>query len=155
MLKFALYQPDIPQNLGTNLRTAACFGVDVEIIEPCGFAFDDRKFQRAGMDYIEHVKYTRHHSWDKFKDWAENEGRRVVLLSSKAKLAYTNFQFNNNDILLLGRETSGVTQEITDYCGENAVTIPMQSGMRSLNVAVSGAIVLAEALRQLGGQPSS
>lgn len=150
MLKLALYQPDIPQNLGTNLRTAACFGVDVEIIEPCGFPFDDRKFYRAGMDYIEHVKYTRHNSWEKFKEWAESGNQRIVLLSSKATSPYTDFQYKTGDILLLGRETSGVTTEITEYCGQNAVTIPMQNGMRSLNVAVSGAIVLGEALRQLG-----
>jgi len=148
-MKIALFQPDIAQNLGTNLRTAACLGVDVEIIEPCGFPFDDRKVRRAGMDYIDLVKYTRHNSWDDFKRWSEENNYRLVLLSSKAQTSYTDFSFQKNDILLLGRESAGVTQEISDYC-KNAVTIPMQGGVRSLNVAVSAGIVLGEALRQVG-----
>ena len=147
-MKIALFQPDIAQNLGTNLRTAACLGVDVEIIEPCGFPFDDRKVRRAGMDYIDVVKYTRHSSWDEFKKWSEENNYRLVLLSSKVETPYTEFVFQKNDILLLGRESAGVTEEIADYC-ENAVTIPMQGGVRSLNVAVSAGIVLGEALRQV------
>ena len=147
-MKIALFQPDIAQNLGTNLRTAACLGVDVEIIEPCGFPFDDRKVRRAGMDYIDMVKYTRHASWGHFKKWVEENNYRLVLLSSKVETSYTEFCFQKNDILLLGRESAGVTQEISDYC-ENAVTIPMQGGVRSLNVAVSAGIVLGEALRQI------
>lgn len=148
MMKIALYQPDIALNLGANLRTAACLGVDVEIIEPCGFPFDDRKIRRAGMDYIDMVKYTRHNSWDDFKNWAEQGGFRLVLLSSKAKTSYTNFVFKKNDILLLGRESAGVPDEIAEYC-QNDVTITMQESARSLNVAVSAAMVLGEALRQV------
>lgn len=149
MLRLALYQPDIPQNLGTNLRTAACFGIEIDIIEPCGFAFDDKKFRRAGMDYIDLVKYTRHNSWQNFVETTEKQKLRIILLSSKAKTVYTDFSFKNNDILLLGRETAGIPKEVIDYCGENAVTIPMQPGLRSLNVAVAGAIAISEALRQL------
>lgn len=155
MLKLALYQPDIPQNFGTNLRTAACFGIDVEVIEPCGFVLDDRKLRRAGMDYIEHVTYTRHSSWNHFINWADISKHRIILLSSKANIPYTDFSYKNGDILLLGRESAGVPVEIMEFCGNNAVTIPMHKGLRSLNVAVSAAIVLSEAVRQLGVQPLS
>jgi tRNA (cytidine/uridine-2'-O-)-methyltransferase len=149
-MKIALYQPDIAQNLGTTLRTAACFGVDVEIIQPCGFPLDDKKLKRSGMDYIEYVKYTKHDSWGAFKDWAENNNHRIILLSSKASVPYTQFQFQKNDILMAGRETAGVPDDVSAAC-ENKVTIPMQGGMRSLNVAVSVAVVLGEAVRQTSG----
>lgn len=148
-MKLALYQPDIAQNLGTTLRTAACLGVDVDIILPCGFPLDDRKLRRAGMDYIDKVRYTSHDSWEHFVKQHENNGTgRIILLSSKASVPYTEFKFEQDDILLLGRESAGVPENVTKYC-KNRVTIPMKNGMRSLNVAVSGAIVLAEALRQL------
>lgn len=147
-MKIALYQPDIAQNVGTTLRTAACLGVDVEIIEPCGFPFDDRKFRRAGMDYIDHVNYTKHASWQSFKDWAAEGGYRIVLLSSKAKTSYTDFQYQEKDILLLGRESAGVPEDVANHCPKS-VTILMQNDMRSLNVAISTAIVTSEALRQL------
>lgn len=147
-MHLALYQPDIAQNLGTTLRTAACLGTEVHIIEPCGFPLDDRKLRRAGMDYIDHVKYSRHSSWEKFKIWIEQEQLRLILLSSKAKQSYTEFQYLPGDVLLLGRETAGVPSEISDYC-PHKVTIPMQENMRSLNVAVSAAIVLSEAIRQI------
>lgn len=147
-IKIALYQPDIAQNMGTNLRTAACLGVDVEIIEPCGFPFDDRKIRRAGMDYIENVKYTRHDSWQEFHKWAQSENRRVILLSSKATDSYTDFKYQENDILLFGRESAGVTPDVAADC-DHAITIPMQENMRSINVAVSVGIVLGEALRQI------
>lgn len=149
MLRLALFQPDIPQNLGTNLRTAACFGIDVDIIEPCGFPFDDRKFRRAGMDYIDHVNYKRHSCWEDFVSHTEQENSRIILLSSKTTIAYTDFSYEPTDVLLLGRETSGVTEQIVEYCGKNAVTIPMKRGARSLNVAVAGSIVLSEAIRQI------
>jgi tRNA (cytidine/uridine-2'-O-)-methyltransferase len=146
-MKIALYQPDIAQNLGTTLRTAACLGIDVEIIEPCGFPLDDRKLKRSGMDYIDHVKYTRHNDWNSFKNWAKDSNHRIILLSSKATTSYTDFKFQPNDILMAGRETAGVPAEVSAYC-ENSVTIPMQGAMRSLNVAVSVAVVLGEAIRQ-------
>lgn len=147
-MKLALYQPDIAQNLGTTLRTAACFGADVEVIAPCGFPFDDRKIRRAGMDYIDHVNYKLHDSWDDFKNWAANNSRRIVLLSSKATCIYTDFSFQPDDILLAGRESAGVPDDVAEYC-QHKVTIPMQPAMRSLNVAISVAIVLSEAMRQL------
>lgn len=146
----ALYQPDIAQNMGTNLRTCACLGVDVAIIEPCGFPFDDRKFKRAGMDYINHVSYRRHVSWHAFRTWLEDENKRLVLLSSKADMPYTQFKFQPDDVLMVGRESAGVPQEVSDYCA-HSVTIEMQEGMRSLNVAISAAMVLGEALRQVRG----
>lgn len=155
MLRLALYQPDIPQNFGTNLRTAACFGVNVEVIEPCGFALDDRKLRRAGMDYIDNVTYNRHNSWEDFINWANTNEYRVILLSSKSATPYTDFSYKSGDILLLGRESAGVTPEIMEYCNNNSVTIPMRRGLRSLNVAVSAAIVLSEAVRQQGGLPLS
>ncbi len=152
-MKIALYQPDIAQNMGTTLRTAACLGVDVEIIDPCGFPFDDRKLRRSGMDYIEYVKYTRHKSWQDFKDFIEQNNFRPVLLSSKAKLSYTEFKFAKKDVLIAGRETAGVPEDVANYC-INKVTIPMTKNMRSLNVAVSVGIVLGEALRQTEAFPA-
>lgn len=148
-MKLALYQPDIAQNVGTLLRTAACFGVDVDIIEPCGFPFDDRKFKRAGMDYIHHVHYQKHASWEQFKQNQESLPSlpRIILLSAHAATPYTEFSFREDDILLLGRETAGVPDAIRDSV-DARVIIPMQAGMRSLNVAISGAIVLSEAIRQ-------
>ncbi|MDB2414491.1 tRNA (cytidine(34)-2'-O)-methyltransferase [Rickettsiales bacterium] len=147
MPRIALYQPDIAQNLGTTLRTAACFGFDVDIIEPCGFPFDDKKFRRAGMDYIDNVKYIRHRSWESFLE--ENKNSRIILLSSKAIKPYSSIEYKNNDILLFGRESAGVPQDVSDACNE-LVTIPMKEGMRSLNVAVSVGIVVGEVARQIG-----
>jgi len=146
-MRLALYQPDIAQNMGTSLRTAACLGVDVDIILPCGFPFDDRKIRRAGMDYIEHVNYQTHDSWEDFIKFAKDNKKRIILLSSKAKKIYTDFSYTNDDILMVGRESAGVPEYISDYCGQNAVTIPMKNNMRSLNVAVSAAMVLGEAIR--------
>ena len=147
-MRIALYQPDIALNLGTNLRTAACLGADVDIIEPCGFPLDDRRIRRSGMDYIDKVNYYRHESWDVFCKYVETNNKRIVLLSSKAKQSYADFSFKKDDILLLGRESAGVPLEVFNSC-ESKVTIPMKKGIRSLNVAVSCAIVLSEALRQL------
>lgn len=146
-MRIALYQPDIALNLGTNLRTAACLGAEVDIIEPCGFPLDDRRIRRSGMDYIDKVNYYRHDSWQDYCEFVEKNNKRLVLLSSKATLSYTKFKYQKNDILLLGRESAGVPQSVFDYCPEK-VTIPMQEGVRSLNVAISCAIVLSEAIRQ-------
>lgn len=146
----ALYQPDIAQNVGTMMRTAACFGIDVAIIEPCGFPFDDKKFKRAGMDYINYVNYEKHASWEKFKLWNNSKPKpsRIILLSAHADTKYTKFSFKEDDILLLGRETAGVPENVRDE-SDHRITIPMQEGMRSLNIAISGAIVLSEAVRQI------
>lgn len=148
MVTLALYQPDIAQNLGTSLRTCACLGVDVEVIEPCGFPFDDRKIRRSGMDYINYVRYRRHTSWQHFLAYEWGEKRRIILLSSKASVPYSQVKFKASDILLVGRETAGVPKAVADACDLKA-TIPMKEGMRSLNVAVASAMVLGEALRQL------
>lgn len=144
----ALYQPDIAQNVGTTMRSCACLGVPMHIIEPCGFPFNDRKFRRSGMDYMAQVQLHRHASWETFR---ELMNRRVVLLSSKARQSIYEFRFESGDILLAGRETAGVPDSVSQSC-EEAVTIPMQQGARSLNVAVSCAISISEALRQINYQ---
>lgn len=143
-MSLALYQPDIAQNVGTILRLAACMGVEVDIIEPCGFPWDDRKVRRAGMDYIDHVTYRKHVSWEHFN--AQKQGR-IIVLSTKATQPYTDFSYHASDVLLLGRESAGVPQEVFDAC-DAQVTIPMQPGMRSLNVAMAAGMVLGEMLRQ-------
>lgn len=144
----ALFEPDIAQNTGTMVRTAACLGVGVDVIEPCGFVFSDKHLKRSGMDYLEIAEVVRHADWAAF--WAlrkETEGRRVVLLSTKAAVPYTDFAFQADDILLLGSEGRGAPQAVHDAV-DARVTIPMAPGARSLNVAVSCAMVLGEALRQ-------
>jgi tRNA (cytidine/uridine-2'-O-)-methyltransferase len=149
-MQLALYQPDIPQNLGTLLRLAACMQVDLSLIEPCGFPFDDRKVRRAGMDYIDQVTLHRHHSWERFVEYRVQTGARLVLLTTKSPLAYTDFAFAASDILLVGRETAGVPEEVAALC-DALVTVPMHPPMRSLNVAVAASMVLGEALRQVKG----
>lgn len=150
-LRLALFQPDIPQNTGTILRLGACLQVPVEIIEPSGFPTTDRAFRRAGMDYIDSVEYTRHRSFAAFQTWRTNVKTervpRLILLTTKADTPYTSFAFQPDDILLLGRESAGVPQEIHD-CADARIVIPLCTGMRSLNIAVAAAMVLGEALRQ-------
>lgn len=147
-LRIALYQPDIAGNTGTILRFAACLGLGVDIIEPAGFPLGDRALKRAGMDYLEMAVLTRHVDWHAFEDWRKLAKRRLVLLSTKAAAAYTDFAFAGDDILLFGRESAGVpdaVHEAADAC----LTIPMQPGARSINVALSVAMVAGEAIRQL------
>ena len=147
-MRLALYEPDIPQNTGALIRLGACFGVPLDIIEPCGFLWSDAKLKRAGMDYLAHADIARHSSWTAFL--AAREGMRLVLLTTKGEQAYTDFTFRPDDVLLLGRESEGVP----DFVHGRAVArlrIPLREPMRSLNVAQAGAIVLAEALRQTGG----
>ena len=153
-MRIALYQPDIPQNTGTILRLAACLDVGVDIIEPCGFVLDDKRMRRAGMDYLDAVDLTRHLSWDVFKDYCEREKRRIVLLTTKSDRSYVDFEFKPEDVLLLGRESAGVPDEIHSSV-QNRLTIPMASGMRSINIAMSAALVLGEALRQTDTFPCS
>lgn len=145
-MRLALYEPDIPQNTGTLMRLAACFNLPVDIIEPCGFIFNDQKMRRAGMDYLDIVDYTRHDSWEKF--YARRQGR-IVLLTTKGSEPYQKFTFRNDDILLLGRESAGVP-DFVHQAADVRLRIPMRPETRSINVAVSGAIVLGEALRQTG-----
>jgi len=153
-LRLALYQPDIPQNTGTLLRTAACLGVPVDIIEPAGFRLDDRSLRRAGLDYLEHLDLVRHVSWARFResDLAPGEDRRLVLLTTAGDDDPWEFRFAAGDILMLGRESAGVPEDVHRAAAAR-LRIPMASGMRSLNVAQAGAIVLAEALRQLQAFP--
>ncbi|NDE90136.1 MAG: tRNA (cytidine(34)-2'-O)-methyltransferase [Alphaproteobacteria bacterium] len=145
-LSIALYQPDMPQNCGAIMRLCACFGVPLDLIEPFGFIWDEARVRRVAMDYINHVAFTRHTSWDQFKA-TKNKGR-LILLSTKAATPYDQFRFAPGDCLLLGRESAGVPEEIHAQA-DARVVIPLQNGMRSLNVGMSAAIVLSEALRQL------
>jgi tRNA (cytidine/uridine-2'-O-)-methyltransferase len=147
MPRLALYQPDIPQNTGTILRLAACLGVPVDIIEPAGFDVSDRNFRRAGLDYLDRVEIARHRSWRAFQDWRAGHGHRLVLATTKSALPYTDFGFMCDDILLLGRESAGVPDEVHETA-DARVNVPMKPGSRSLNVAVAGAMILGEALRQ-------
>jgi len=151
-VRIALFQPDIPQNTGTLLRLAACMGIGVDIIEPCGFVLDDKRMRRAGMDYLHKVDLVRHNSWDTFCEAKRAAGGRILLLSTKAAHIYTEFEYRTDDTLLLGRESVGVPEEVHDTADERLI-IPMAEGMRSLNVAITGAMVLGEALRQTGEFP--
>lgn len=147
-LRIALYQPDIPGNTGTILRLAACLGLAVDVIEPAGFDLSDRNLKRAGMDYIASVTLTRHINWERFEAWRASTGRRLVLASTKAAEPYTRFQFRPDDILLFGRESAGVPDHVHDRA-EGRILIPMAEGQRSLNVAMSAAMIAGEAIRQV------
>ena len=149
-LTMALYQPDIPQNTGTILRTCACLGLAAAIIEPAGFLASDKHFRRAGMDYLAHVEIARYPHWAAFEKWRRASGRRLVLLTVKASLAYTAFSFLPGDILLVGRESAGVPGKV-HAAADARLVIPLKPPMRSLNVAVAAAMVAGEATRQLGG----
>ncbi|MES2677088.1 MAG: tRNA (cytidine(34)-2'-O)-methyltransferase [Pseudomonadota bacterium] len=150
MLKIALFQPDIAGNVGTIMRTCACLGVELHIIEPCGFVFDLQKIRKAALDYIDFVQLFRHDSFADFyqQQITENPQNRLILLTTKSSESYTNFYFQENDILLLGRESAGVPDEVAAMANAR-IKIMMQEQMRSLNVAISAAMVLGEAIRQL------
>lgn len=150
-MRLALYEPDIPQNTGTLMRLCACLDVGMDIIEPCGFLLSDKNLRRAGMDYLDKLSMTRHASWQAFR--AARQGSRIVLLTTKTDVAYTGFQFAPGDILLAGRESAGVPEDVHDAC-DARVTVPMAAGLRSLNVAIASAMVLGEALRQTAGFPA-
>jgi len=149
-MKIALYQPDIPQNTGTILRLAACLAVPVDIIEPAGFPWDLAKLRRAGMDYLDLAQVTRHVSWAAFQ--ADRGSGRLVLLTTRAEHSPYDFAFAPDDILLLGRESAGVPDDVHESC-DARLRIPMVAEARSLNVAVAAALVLGESLRQCGGFP--
>ena len=150
--RIALYEPDIPQNTGTILRTAACFGVGVDIIEPCGFVWDEKRLRRAGMDYLDQVDLVRHRSWQAFHDARfsdpDNKPARLILLTTRGSVPYARFSFAADDILLLGRESAGVPDAV-HAAAHARIAVPVVAGMRSLNVAVTAGVVLGEALRQL------
>lgn len=153
-MRLALFEPDIPQNAGTIMRMAACLGVGVDLIEPCGFLMGDRHFRRAGMDYLNALQWQRHSSWEAFIDARDNAGEgRLVLLTTRAETAYTNFRFMPGDVLMVGRESGGVPETV-HAAVDARVTVPMTPGSRSLNVAVAAAMVLGEALRQTGAWES-
>lgn len=149
-MRLALFEPDIPQNTGTLMRLCACLNVPLDIIEPCGFLLSDKNLKRAGMDYIDHLDWTRHESWDAFK---ANIKGRPILMSTRASRSFLDFKFEPGDILIAGRESAGVPEHVHEYCTER-VLIPMAKAVRSLNVAVASALVLGEALRQTKGYPS-
>jgi tRNA (cytidine/uridine-2'-O-)-methyltransferase len=146
-MRIALFQPDIPQNTGTILRLCACLKVEAHIIEPAGFPVSDRHFRRAGMDYLDQVTIVRHDSWSKFEQWRRDAGCRLILLTTKGELPYLQHRYQAVDILLLGRESAGVPDEVA-AAADARVVIPIAPGLRSLNVAMAAALVLGEALRQ-------
>src|ERR1700755_3098987 len=146
-MQIALFQPDIPQNTGTILRLCACLDVAAHIIEPAGFATSDRNFRRAGMDYLDQVVLTRHDSWSKFEQWRKDAGYRLILFTTKAASSYLDFNYQEADILLLGREPAGGTDEVV-AAADARLVIPIKPGLRSLNVAMTAAMALGEALRQ-------
>lgn len=148
-MQIALFQPDIPQNTGTILRLCACLDVAAHIVEPAGFPISDRHFRRAGMDYLDHVRLMRHDSWSKFEHWRNEAGYRLILFTTKAESSYLDFRYTASDILLFGRESAGVTDEVV-AAADARLVIPIKSDLRSLNVAMSAAMALGEALRQTG-----
>jgi len=144
-MNIVLYQPDIPQNTGAFVRLAACLGAGLHIIEPAGFILDDRKLSRVALDYGQIANITRHVSFDAFMRW--KEARRLILLSTKASLPYTQWRYEAEDLLMVGRESSGVPDAVHEAC-DARVMIPMASGARSLNVVNAASMVLGEAMRQ-------
>lgn len=149
-MRIALFQPDIPQNTGTILRLCACLGVQAHIVEPAGFPVSDRAFRRAGMDYLDQVTIERHPSWQAFDQWRRREGLRVILFTTRAAASYVDHAYQGGDILLFGRESLGVPEEVHN-AADARLLIPLRPGMRSLNVAVGVAMALGEAMRQTGG----
>ncbi len=147
-MRLVLFQPDIPQNAGALMRLAACFGVGMDIVEPCGFLLSDRRLKRAGMDYLDLVDRTVWSGWQAYST-AEHAGR-MVLLTTAGDTAYTGFRFAADDRLVVGRESAGVPSEV-HAAADARLVVPMRPGARSLNVAAAAAMVLGEALRQTNG----
>ncbi|MEO3428464.1 tRNA (cytidine(34)-2'-O)-methyltransferase [Pelagibius sp. CAU 1746] len=158
-MRLALYQPDIPQNCGALIRLTACLGVGLDIIEPCGFLLDDKRLKRAGLDYHSQASLRRHRSWTAFQATRQAAGKeagaaggRLLLLTTGGDRPYTHFAYASGDILLLGRESAGVPEEV-HAAADARLVIPVQAGCRSLNVAQAAAMVLGEALRQTSAFP--
>ena len=149
-MRIALFEPEIAGNVGAVQRLGACFGVGVDLIEPLGFVWDDRRVRRAAMDYIDHVSITRHAGFDAFRDTICSS--RLVLLSTKASHSVYDFTFRPDDVLLFGKESAGVPADIAQAC-DAMVRIPMQAEVRSMNLAISAALALGEGLRQTGTLP--
>ncbi|MDP3371816.1 MAG: tRNA (cytidine(34)-2'-O)-methyltransferase [Candidatus Paracaedibacteraceae bacterium] len=146
MLKLALFEPEIPQNTGTLMRLGACLDVPIEVIEPCGFVLDDKRLKRAGMDYREQANLTLHNDINTF--WQSRQNSRVILIDVKGEHSFYDFQFQDNDTLMVGRESNGVPEDVFKRC-DASVFIPMHPACRSLNVAIAAAMVLTEAMRQI------
>ena len=145
MIDIALYQPDIPQNVGAMIRLCACMETKLHIIEPCSFPWDEKRIKKSAMDYVEKIKYERHPSWAAFIQAQEN--RRIVLMTTRGSFPYTDFEFHDGDILLAGSESSGVPEEVHENV-DVRVIIPMAQGLRSLNIVNASAMILGESLRQ-------
>ena len=150
-MQIALFQPDIPQNTGTILRLCACLDVAAHIIEPAGFPVSDRHFRRAGMDYLDQVTITRHDSWSRFEEWRREKACRLVLFTTKAAGSYLDYHYDQADILLFGRESAGVPDDVAS-AADARLGIPIKPGLRSLNVAMAAAMALGEARRQTGSE---
>lgn len=151
-MRIALYEPDIPQNTGTILRTCACLGLEAHIVEPAGFPVTDRAFRRAGMDYLDQVSIVRHADFAAFDAWRRQEQLTLVLMTTAADRHYLDHGFADDQVILFGRESAGVPQAVHDAADVRLV-IPVREGLRSLNIAVSMAMVAGEALRQTAGFP--
>ena len=151
-MRIALYEPDIPQNTGTILRTCACLGLEAHIVEPAGFPVTDRAFRRAGMDYLDRVTIVRHADFTAFDAWRREARLKLVLMTTTGSHNYIDHAFGDDQIVLLGRESAGVPQAVHD-AADVRLRIPVREGLRSLNIAVSRAMVAGEALRQTAGFP--
>ena len=147
-MRIALFEPDIPQNLGAFIRLSACLGVALDIVEPCGFPLDDKRIRRAAMDYYDLARITRHASWAAF--CRDRPPGRLVLLTTKGAQTFPEVAFEPSDTLLLGRESAGVPDDVHD-AADLRLRVPLQKGARSLNVALAASMVLSEALRQTSG----
>ena len=143
--KIALYEPDIPQNTAAIIRTCACLGAELEIIEPCGFLLSDKRFKRVVMDYMDNKEIKFYQSFDRF--YMDKKNQRIVLMTTKASISYTKFKFEKSDTILFGRESAGVPEKVHKLI-KNKLKIPMKDNKRSLNVSSSVAVILAESLRQ-------
>tara|TARA_Y100000748_G_scaffold286802_1_gene270412 strand:+ start:68 stop:541 length:474 start_codon:yes stop_codon:yes gene_type:complete len=144
--KIALFEPDIPQNTAAIIRTCACLGAKLEIIEPCGFLLTDKRFKRVVMDYMEKKNIKFYKSFDEFHKFKRNQ--RIILMTTKASISYTKFKFNKYDTILFGRESAGVPKKVHRLI-KDRLKIPMKNNKRSLNIATSVAIILAESLKQI------
>lgn len=150
LLRLALFQPDIPQNAGTLIRLSACLGLPLDVIEPCGFLWDEKRMRRAGMDYVDQARVRRHASWPAFRQ-TQGAGR-LVLLTTAGACRLDGFSFRSGDVIMVGRESAGVPAEVA-AAADVALRIPMAPGLRSLNVALAATLAVGEALRQLNAYP--